>query len=259
MKRLFRFIMVFTMVLVVSRAFDGDCDSYTDSETGMEFVYVKGGCYQMGDTFGDGYENERPVHEVCIDDFSIGKFKVTQKQWKRVMDNNPSYFKKCGDDCPVENVSWDDTQEFIRVLNQRTGKTYRLPTEAEWEYAARSGGKREKWAGTNNEAELGEYAWYSGNSGNQTHPVGRKKPNGIGVYDMSGNVWEWVQDMYSGKAYSFHKRNNPVYTGSGTVHVFRGGSWYYNSPGVRTTFRDHRTPFNIIRHHNVGFRLVMTP
>ena len=233
--------------------------TYTDTVTGMEFVLVKGGCYQMGDTFGDGYGNERPVHEVCLDDFYICKFKVTQGQWKAVRGNNPSYFKNCGDSCPVENVSWDDAQEFIRILNQRTGKAYRLLTEAEWEYAARSGGKREKWAGTSSESELGDYAWYSGNSGGQTHPVGQKKPNGIGIYDMSGNVWEWVQDMYSSDAYSFHSRNNPVYTGSGGGHAFRGGSWYYNPSGVRTTFRNHRTPVIIIRHHNIGFRLARTP
>jgi formylglycine-generating enzyme required for sulfatase activity len=233
--------------------------SYTEAETGMEFVLVKGGCYQMGDTFGDGYENEKPVHEVCLGDYYIGKFEVTQGQWKTVQGNNPSYFRNCGDTCPVENLSWDNAQAFIRILNRRTGKTYRLPTEAEWEYAARSGGKREKWAGTSNEAELGEYAWYSGNSGNRTHPVGRKKPNGIGIYDMSGNVWEWVQDIYSGTAYSSPVRNNPVYTGSGPGHVFRGGSWFYHPRGVRAAFRNHRAPFNIIRHHNVGLRLARTP
>ncbi len=228
---------------------------FTDPATGMEFVLVKGGCYQMGDTFGDGYHNEKPVHEVCVDDFYIGKFEVTQGQWKKVRGANPSYFGECGDDCPVENVSWDAAQEFIRTLNTRTGRSYRLPTEAEWEYAARSGGKREKWAGTSRESELGEYAWYSGNSGIRPHPVGRKKPNGIGIYDMSGNVWEWVQDVYSGAAYSLHSRRNPVYTGRGAGHVFRGGSWYYDPKGIRATFRDHRTPAIIIRHHTIGFRL----
>jgi sulfatase modifying factor 1 len=233
--------------------------TYTDTETGMDFVLVKGGCYKMGDTFGDGYYNEKPVHEVCVDDYYIGKFKVTQGQWKTVRGDNPSYFRNCGDNCPVENVSWDDAQEFIRILNHRTGKTYRLPTEAEWEYAARSGGKREKWAGTSSEAELGNYAWYRGNSDNQTHPVGQKKPNGIGIYDMSGNVWEWVQDIYSSAAYYSHDRKNPLYTSSGAGHVFRGGSWQYSPRGVRAAFRNHRTPAFIIRHHNIGFRLARTP
>jgi formylglycine-generating enzyme required for sulfatase activity len=233
-------------------------DSFTDIETNMKFTFVKGGCYPMGDTFGDGYYNEKPVHEVCVDDFYIGIYEVTQGQWKKLMGSNPSYFSDCSD-CPVENVSWNDAQEFILILNQRTGKTYRLPTEAEWEYAARSGGMREKWAGTNSESELREYAWYSGNSGGRTHPVGQKKPNGLGIYDMSGNVWEWAKDKYSGAAYSSHSRNNPVYAGRGAGHVFRGGSWLYNPRGVRTTFRDHRTPAVIIRHHNIGFRLARTP
>jgi formylglycine-generating enzyme required for sulfatase activity len=281
MKIMFRFILELMMILIVTSAFTGRSvtleeesgakaasdktiltasrDSYTDAETGMEFVLVKGGCYQMGDTFGDGYENEKPVHEVCLDDFYIGKFKVTQGQWKNVLGNNPSHFKNCGNNCPVENVSWNDAQEFVRILNRRTGKTYRLLTEAEWEYAARSGGKREKWAGTSSESELGDYAWYSGNSGGQTHPVGQKKPNGIGIYDMSGNVWEWAQDTYSSHAYSSHSRNNPLYAGIGSGHVFRGGSWYYNPRGVRAAFRNHRSPAIIIRHHNVGCRLARTP
>jgi formylglycine-generating enzyme required for sulfatase activity len=234
-------------------------ESFIDTWTGMEFVLVKGGCYQMGDTFGDGYNNEKPVHEVCLDDYYIGKFKVTQGQWKTVRGNNPSYYSNCGDNCPVDNISWDDAQEFIRILNQHTGKTYRLLTEAEWEYAARSGGKREKWAGTSSESELGDYAWYSGNSGSHIHPVGQKKPNGIGIYDMSGNLWEWVQDTYCSTAYSSHRRNNPIYTGRGAGHVFRGGSWYYSARGVRAAFRNHRTPVTIIRHHDIGFRLARTP
>jgi formylglycine-generating enzyme required for sulfatase activity len=234
-------------------------DSYIDTWTGIAFVLVKGGCYQMGDTFGDGYANEKPVHEVCLDDYYIGTFKVTQGQWKTVRGYNPSYFSDCGDNCPVENISWDDAQEFIRILNERTGKTYRLLTEAEWEYAARSGGKNEEWAGTSNKSELGDYAWYSDNSGGRTHPVGQKKPNGIGIYDMSGNVWEWVQDIYSSTAYSSHGRINPIYMGRGAGHVFRGGSWYYNPRGVRAAFRNHRTPVIIIRHHGIGFRLAKTP
>jgi formylglycine-generating enzyme required for sulfatase activity len=112
----------------------------------MPFVFVKGGCYQMGDTFGDGKSDEKPVHDVCVSDFYMGKYEVTQGQWKRIMGNNPSSFSGCGDNCPVENVSWKDVQDFISRLNRQSGKRYRLPTEAEWEYAARSGGKREKWA-----------------------------------------------------------------------------------------------------------------
>jgi formylglycine-generating enzyme required for sulfatase activity len=234
-------------------AAEGNDRGYTDPETGMEFVLVKGGCYQMGDTFGDGESDEKPVHEVCVDDFHIGKYEVTQGQWKNVRGNNPSHFGSCGDNCPVETVSWNDTQEFIRILNQRTGKTYRLLTEAEWEYAARSGGKREKYSGGD---DLDSVAWYGSNSGRQTHPVGRKQPNGLGIYDMTGNVWEWVEDIYSGSAYSSHGRNNPIYIGSGAYRVDRGGSWFSGPEGVRAANRNYDDPGN--RRNNLGVRLAKT-
>jgi formylglycine-generating enzyme required for sulfatase activity len=123
-------------------------EAFTDLTTGIQMVFVQGGCYQMGDTFGDGESDEKPVHKVCVHDFYMGKYEVTQGQWKAVMGNNPSNFSNCGDNCPVEQVSWADVQQFIQRLNSRSGKNYRLPTEAEWEYAARSGGKSEKWSGT---------------------------------------------------------------------------------------------------------------
>ncbi len=128
----------------------------------IETVFVKGGCYQMGNTFDEGKPDEKPVHQVCVNDFYIGKYLVTQTQWTAVMSNNPSAFT--GDRRPVDSVSWDDAQAFIAKLNSMTGKRYRLPTDAEWEYAARSGGKQEKWAGTNDPNQLGEYAWYFDNS-----------------------------------------------------------------------------------------------
>src|SRR5579864_1868859 len=120
----------------------------------MEMVLVKGGCFRMGDTFGDGADNERPVHEVCVKDFYLGKYPVTQLQWAGLMGLNPSKEPDCGMTCPVENVSWNDAQEFIAKMSRREGKPYRLPTEAEWEYAARSGGRNEKWAGTSDESAL---------------------------------------------------------------------------------------------------------
>lgn len=224
--------------------------------TGMEFVFVKGGCYMMGDSIGDGYEGERPVHEVCVHGFWMGKYEVTQGQWERVMGNNPSYFRN-GQDYPVETVNWNDAQEFVQNLNQITGKGFRLPTEAEWEYAARSGGKKEKWAGTDKESELGEYAWYVVNSGVETHPVGQKRANGLGLYDMSGNVWEWVQDWYDKNYYKESPRDNPI----GPNHILmyrtlRGGSCYDRAQNVRTSNRSGaigpraRNPFT-------GFRLVL--
>jgi len=147
----------------------------------------------MGDTFGDGKKDEKPSHKVCVNDFYLGIYEVTQGQWEKVMGNNPSSFKK-GNNYPVERVSWEDVQQFIHRLNSQTGRKYRLPTEAEWEYAARSGGKQEKYAGTNQEGELKEYAWFTANSDFQTHPVGQKRPNGLGIYDMIGNVSEWCAD-----------------------------------------------------------------
>jgi len=208
----------------------------------------------MGDTFGDGYENEKPVHEVCVDDFYLGKYPVTQGQWKKVMGSNPSHFKS-GDNYPVESVSWNDVQEFIKKLNQLSGQQYRLPTESEWEYAARSGGKRGKYAGTSSDSELGEYAWYDSNSGGKTHPVGQKLPNGLGLYDMSGNVWEWVEDTYSSNAYQSHSRTNPIYTRQGSSRVRRGGSWNNNPRNVRCSNRNNN-PGN--RNNNLGFRLLST-
>ncbi|MCX5815237.1 MAG: formylglycine-generating enzyme family protein, partial [Proteobacteria bacterium] len=134
----------------------GKAKVFTDPVTGMEFVFVKGGCFDMGDTSGS--TNEKPVHNVCVSDFSISKYEVSQGQWKAIMGNNPSRFSSCGDTCPVETVSWNDVHNFIQKLNSRTGKSYRLPTEAEWEYAARSGGKKEKYAGTSSNSNLGSYA-----------------------------------------------------------------------------------------------------
>ena len=212
--------------------------SYTEPTTGIEMIFVKGGCYQMGDTFGDGQDFEQPVHEVCVGDFYLGKFPITQGQWKAVMGkgNNPAHFQK-GDDYPLESVNWDDAQKFIQKLNEKTGKNYRLPTEAEWEYAARSGGKKEKWAGTSDESELMKYAWYRRNARKKTHPVGRKKPNGLGLYDMIGNVSEWVEDAFKEEAYRLHSRNNPIIP-FGVFRVLRGGGWSFDADVSRSASRN---------------------
>ena len=191
-----------------------------------------------------------------VSDFWVGKYTVTQGQWQKVMGNNPSSFKS-GDNYPVEQVSWNDIQEFIQELNQKTGKRYRLPTEAEWEYAARSGGDEEKWAGTSDESELEEYAWYDKNSGRQTHPVGQKKPNALGLYDMSGNVWEWCEDWYDEKYYRNSPKNDPRGPSSGQYKVLRGGSWSTITGGIRTSFRNWNVRTH--RHFSYGFRLVLCP
>ena len=225
--------------------------SSRDAVTGMEFVAVKGGCFQMGDTFGDGQDDEKPVHEVCVSDFSIGKHEITQGQWQMTMGSNPSVFPSCGDDCPVENVSWNDVHEFILKLNSQTGKNYRLPTEAEWEYAARSGGKQEKFSGGN---DINAVAWFAGSSGSKTHPVSRKQANGLGLYDMSGNVWEWANDWYGSSYYTKSPRDNPQGPTTGSGRVLRGGSWGTGPAYVRASYRRTYAPGDC--DFLLGFRLV---
>jgi sulfatase modifying factor 1 len=225
----------------------------TDPATGMEFVQVKGGCFLMGDTLGEGDRDERPVHEVCVSDFRIGRYKVTQEQWEKVMGSNPSRFRK-GGEYPVENVSWDDARRFIRRLNEKTGRDYRFPTEAEWEYAARSGGKDEKYAGARSDKELGDYAWYFVNSRNTTHPVGKKLPNGLGLYDMTGIVWEWCGDWYGERYYSSSPRKDPAGPAHGWYRVLRGGSWDTDARNSRTASRYWGVPE--VGNGKRGFRLL---
>lgn len=190
-----------------------------------------------------------------VSDFSIGKYPVTQKQWKEVMGNNPSYFKNC-DNCPVENVSWYDVQEFIAALNQQTGLQYRLPTETEWEYAARGGNQSVggRYSGSNN---LDEVAWFSANSGYKTHPVGLRKPNILGLHDMSGNVYEWCQDWYADEYYTDFDISGLVQDSkgpdNGTHRVVRGGSWACNPKFCRVADRNWDYPDR--RYDDVGFRL----
>ena len=215
-------------------------------------VFVKGGCFDMGDTTGDGDPDEKPVHNVCVDDFYIGRYEVTQREWIKGMGRNPSYFINC-DDCPVENVSYNDVREFIQRLNRGATLNYRLPTEAEWEYAGQSGGKKEKWAGTNHEEELGDYAWYKSNSGSMTHPVGQKKPNGLGLYDLCGNVQEWVSDYYEPDYYKASPRKNPAGPPPSQYRGNRGGSWVNSSWGVRASIRLRFTQDD--RGREFGFRL----
>ncbi len=220
-----------------------------------EMVLVKGGCFKMGDSFGEGSQNETPVHEVCVDDFYIGKYEVTQSEWKSIMGKKPSKFKG-NVKCPVEKVNCEDIRKFIKKLRQKTDKKYRLPSEAEWEYAARSGGKDELWSGTSNPFELDDYAWYKDNSDNRTHPVGQKEPNGLGLYDMSGNVWEWVWDRYDAEYYGISPKDNPKGPLGGGYRVLRGGSWGGTPLYIRTAYRLKLIPDS--RHYDVGFRLAIS-
>jgi sulfatase modifying factor 1 len=225
-------------------------ESASETEDGM--VYVKGGCFDMGDIFDTGFSDEKPVHTVCIGDFYLGKTEVTQKQWEDVTGSNPSKFQ-CAD-CPVERVSWINAQDFIKKLNEKTGMNYRLPTEAEWEYAARSGGLKEQWAGTNDEEKIGEYTWYGFTAKGVTHAVAGKTPNAIGLYDMMGNVWEWCADWYDKKYYEHSPSKDPQGPSEGKNRIIRGGGWRSKDKGLRTTDRNDFIPTSK-KFTDIGFRL----
>jgi len=229
-------------------------ENYTETTAGLnlQMIAVKGGTFRMGSNSGNS--NEKPVHSVTVSDFYIGKYEVTQAQWKAVMGNNPSYFK--GDNLPVESISWYDVQEFIKKLNQRTGKHYRLPTEAEWEYAARGGNKSRgyKYSGSDN---IESVAWYIGNSSSKTHIVGTKQHNELEIYDMSGNVWEWCNDCYSSSYYGSGPQNNPQGASSGSRRVRRGGSWGNGASSCRVANRNYNNPNYSLC--NLGFRLAIIP
>jgi len=220
-----------------------------------EMVFVKGGCFEMGDTFNEGEDDETPVHEICVDDFYIGKYEVSETEWSEIMrirsDVNGS------DNYPIENVSWGDVQDYIMKLNNNTGKKYRLPTEAEWEYAASNRGHKKRWAGTSDETELKDYVWYEDNSDGMAHPVGQKKPNKLGIHDMCGNVWEWVFDNYDGQYYESGSKDNPKGPLNGFYRVLRGGSWLKTPMEVRIADRGRCIPMDWFQHE--GFRLVLSP
>ena len=220
----------------------------------IEMVSVEGGRFMMGcsneQAGGKCPNDEQPVHPVTVSSFSIGKYPITQGQWKAVMGDNPSYFAK-GDNYPVDNISWDDAQEFIRALNDKTGKNYRLPTEAEWEYAARGGKKSMgyRYSGSNN---VNNIAWYENNSKGTTHPVGAKSPNELGIYDMSGNVWEWCNDWAG--PYSEGEQTNPTGPSSGTYRTLRGGSWRTPVTDCLNSYRFDVIPSE--HYFSLGLRLV---
>ena len=220
----------------------------------IDMVRVEAGTFTMGATPEMEYpeDDEKPAHQITLtNDYYIGKYEVTQALWQAVMGSNPSNFK--GDDLPVETVSWDDCQKFIIKLNRITGKKFRLPTEAEWEYAARGGKKSSgyQYSGSNN---LSDVAWYTDNSGSKTHAVGSKQANELGIYDMTGNVWEWCQDWYG--RYDSSSQVNPTGANSGSYRVYRGGSWSFTARGCRSSYRFNYSPG--YRNYNLGFRLVLS-
>jgi formylglycine-generating enzyme required for sulfatase activity len=224
---------------------------------------VPGGTFLMGSANDepDALDWEKPVHPVELDPFYIAEFPVTQDLWVAVMGENPSGFP--GERRPVENVSWNDiTERFLPALNKKCGKAYRLPTEAEWEYAARGGpfwkAEGYRYAGSD---DLGQVGWYTENSGDETHEVGLLLPNALGLYDMSGNVWEWCADRFSGKWYDecddLGTVKNPTGPEQGGLRVDRGGGYFNGAQGCRAASRRHHAPAD--RSDRVGFRLVLSP
>lgn len=247
----------------------GSGQDFTETAWGinMKMIYVEGGDFLMGCTSEQGSCNndETNVRRVTLDAFYIGMCEVTQSQWEKVMGTSVSQQRNkvnssgslpgVGPDYPMYYVSWEEANEFCRLLSQKTGRTYVLPTEAQWEYAARGGKNAEgtKYSGSN---MLDAVAWYDGNSGGTTHIVGTKRANVLGIYDMSGNVWEWCKDWYS-DSYVSYDTNNPVGPSSGSRRVSRGGGWFNAAGGCRFAIRSYISPG--YRYYNLGFRVVLLP
>jgi formylglycine-generating enzyme len=248
---------------------------YVDPSTGMELAFVKGGCFDMGDSAGDGDPNERPVHQACVADFYLGKYEVTNEQFKKFKpehNSGTSEGASLGDDKqPVVNVSWEDAVAYAGWLSKQSGQTYRLPTEAEWEYAARAGSSQSRFWG-NNPDEACKYAnvadmtakklrpkwttFFCDDTFAVAAPVGSFMANAYGLHDMLGNVWEWCEDVYNSEAYTKLPKDNPVYRGSGEYRVMRGGGWSNGPLGIRSSHRVGLSPD--FGHHALGFRLVKT-
>jgi formylglycine-generating enzyme required for sulfatase activity len=248
---------------------------WRDPRLEMSFVWVPAGCFEMGcgDWMIGCSDSEKPPHKVCLTGFWMGRHEVTQQQWRRIMGNNPSDAKRCGNQCPVEEVSWNEAVEFAKKLSVKTGYLFRLPTEAEWEYACRSAGKKQPYAGGES---LDPVAWYKENAGGSPHAVGRKLPNDLGIFDMSGNVWEWCLDSFDKDAYLKATRTlgNPIYVndkfmdiyaegyariqgilqGASGYHSVRGGSWKNAADRLRCT---DRIRGDADSHRDwLGFRLI---
>lgn len=251
----FLICLVCLFALTIAHA-DPRPDNWHEPLTGMEFVRVPGACYPMGDTFGGGDHNELPVHEVCLKDIWIGKFEVTQGQWQALMEWNPSVYAQ-SELHPVDSVNQSDIAKFVaRLMEKNPQRIFRLPTEAEWEFACRAGGQQFKFGGAPPPAA--NTAEYADKHSEGTLPVGSFPANALGIHDMSGNLWEWVSDVYTADAYTRHPRDNPHYQAEGPARLLRGGGWSHDAFFARCSKRHmHCRPS--ARFDFVGFRLVMEP
>jgi len=232
-------------------------DNKITNSLGMNFAYIRPGIFMMGRPSSEsGRSSDEKQHRVTLTKgFYMQTTEVTQGQWRAIMGSNPSKFSTFGDDCPVEQISWNDAQEFIRKLNRKEGGSrYRLPTEAEWEYAARAGSTTRFCYG-NDESRLSEYAWYRSNSGKKTHSVAQKTSNAWGLYDMHGNVWEWCQDWKGD--YLSGSDTDPTGSFFGSYRVDRGGGWGNNARACRSANRYGSEP--VYRYSDLGFRLAFSP
>jgi formylglycine-generating enzyme required for sulfatase activity len=228
----------------------------------MEFVWIPGGCFQMGcagtakreedraDLLSQCNPDEVPAHKVCVDGFWMGRYEVSQKEWKQLMGKNPAKAQK-GDSYPVDSVSWEEARDYALELSRRTGRTFRLPTEAQWEFSCR-GHRSEPYCGGK---DLDSLAWYMDNSDGSSHPQGEKQANDFGLYDMNGNVWEWCADRYDPAYYQKRVEDNPTGPAKGEARVLRGGSWSSMWLAFRAVNRHMSRPGS--RSDNIGFRLVL--
>ena len=260
-------LLVALFALFSTTTLSAQINSYVENANcglNMKMVYVEGGTFQMGSN--DGSSDEKPVHSVTLDSYYIAECEVTQAQWEKIMGTtvyqqrdkaNSSWpMRGVGDNNPMYYVSWEEAKAFCAKLSELTGKTYILPTEAQWEYAARAGKHNDSSQFSGHYME-DVVAWYESNSDQTTHPVKQKRANKLGLYDMSGNVWEWCNDWYGDSYYSSSPQTNPTGPSSGGYRVVRGGSWYNTASNCRVAARDYNTPS--LRDDDVGFRVVCLP
>ena len=244
-------VAVAAFLSLASTALAAEFPRWVEPRTGIEFVRIPGGEFTMGSSGG---ADERPPHLVRLRAFYLGRFEVTQTQWRKVLGENPAHFRDC-DDCPVEQISWEDAQLFLRRASQLAGVSLRLPTEAEWEYAAGGGALHEPWPGTSDPEDLSAFIWFKGRFEGKTHPVGRKKPNAYSLHDLGGNVAEWCADWFDPGYYLQSAVDDPHGPATGTRKCVRGGSFLSSQDEVRTTHRWGSDPE--ARRRSIGLRVAL--